>query len=800
MTEPFQVDQFAIVDHERVDRGPNAGTFLGKGPAGDRAELYILAEGTTPAGESFAGHIVSAAGQAWETLDMSLTGALRRLFQDAAASLRDWNQKSIAQHRVSLGMVCFARRGNQAVIAQEGPSVAFHRHGNRVRAYFADEEHGRPIGTGSSPGPQLTRISMEPGDRLLLISTRALAELDDALVAGILSLPSQHQVIANLFRRLHHLRNVTVLLVGHEQGSPPAALPGPGEEAVIDATGRGAPGRAGRPAGEEPGYQPSLFVDDGDAQTGAARRNMVDIATRTRGGRAALPRATEVPAPLRRVVGENVLAALAAERQARAAAADGARPGLPLAGTAWSSPADEPTGRRRGGGSFSRGLVRSERPPAPPPVASAAPPVDVLAERHRARPVTTGPVSEAIATESSASITSGGALVRVRGNGGPRFKASRTLSGRGATLGRVPPTWAIIISGLAVLVAVVGFIAIPRILDGNTAKEYNALVDGALQNVAIAQTLPDASERRARLREAQAMLLEARELPEATAELDRDLDRVRAALAELDAVLTPALVETFANLEQFGDQPVSAKRIHVQDGAAYLLDTAGGQVIAVDLQTGQARAIYTPGSEGRGRAVATAWVSDRHLGEPSLLIADSNRALWAYSPAAGLRNVPFGAGTSMSVLDIAIYNDDLYVLDATGAAVWRLLAGDGGYLSPVRVLQAPELATAQRLMVDGEIITSHADGTVHRFAGELALELSEAGIDTRLTSPEPPQALDQGEIAIADPAHNRIVVLRRDGTFDRQYRHPDFAGMTGFSITEDGAWVFSGGHLRRVTW
>jgi hypothetical protein len=425
--------------------------------------------------------------------------------------------------------------------------------------------------------------------------------------------------------------------------------------------------------------------------------------------------------------------------------------------------------------------------------------VDVLAERHRARPVTTGPVGEAIATESSATITGGGALVRVRGNASPRFKGSRTLRS-GGTIGRLPPTWAIIISGLAVLVAVVGIIAVPRILDGNTAKEYNSLVDAALQNVAIAQTLPDATERRTHLRDALAMLLEARELPEASADLERDLERVRAALAELDAILTPALVQSFANLEQFGDQPVSAKRIHVHNGAAYLLDTAGGQVIAVDLDSGQARAVYTPGSEGRGRAVATAWVSDSHLGEPSLLIADSNRALWAYSPNAGLRSVPFGAGTSMSVLDIAIHNDDLYVLDNAGAAVWRLLAGEGGYLSPVRVLEAPELANAQRLMVDSEIITSHTDGTIHRFAGELALELSEAGIDMRLTSPEPPQALVQGEIAVADPAHNRIVVLRRDGTFDRQYRHDDFAGLTGFSLTPDGAWIFSGGHLRRVTW
>ena len=118
MTEPLQVGQFAIVDHEPVDRGPNAGIFHGKGPVDDRAELYIVAEGTTPAGEAFAGHIVSAVGHAWSTLDMSLTGALRRIFFEAQRNLGEWNQKSIAQHRVSIGLSCFARHGNQAIIAQ----------------------------------------------------------------------------------------------------------------------------------------------------------------------------------------------------------------------------------------------------------------------------------------------------------------------------------------------------------------------------------------------------------------------------------------------------------------------------------------------------------------------------------------------------------------------------------------------------------------------------------------------------------------------------------------------------------
>ena len=163
MTETLQVGQFAIVDGEPVDRGPNAGVFHGKGPADDRAELFLLAEGTTPAGDAFAGHVVSALGHAFAALDMSLTGSLRRLFIEAERNLHDWNRKSIAQHRVAIGLTAFGRRGEQAIIAQAGPSIAYHFHQGRVTAYPARDEHSRAIGSGPVE-PELTRIPFESGD------------------------------------------------------------------------------------------------------------------------------------------------------------------------------------------------------------------------------------------------------------------------------------------------------------------------------------------------------------------------------------------------------------------------------------------------------------------------------------------------------------------------------------------------------------------------------------------------------------------------------------------------------------
>ncbi|MEX1104315.1 MAG: hypothetical protein WED87_08695, partial [Dehalococcoidia bacterium] len=260
MTDTLRVGQFAIVDHEPVDRGPNAGVFHGRGPHDDRAELFIVAEGTTPAGEAFAGHVISALGQAFTSLDMSLTGALRRLFLEADNNVRDWNARSVAPHRVSLGLSCFGRRGAQAVIAQAGPTVAYHLSGRRVTAYSPGEEHSRAIGTASTV-PQLSRINLSQGDRVLLISTAALHDLDDEIIGGILALP-EDQVLADLYHRLSHLRHLTAVLVTTagtqaDVARRPAGSDDSEDGPVIDATRRNIDVDAGGST-----YQPHLFIED----------------------------------------------------------------------------------------------------------------------------------------------------------------------------------------------------------------------------------------------------------------------------------------------------------------------------------------------------------------------------------------------------------------------------------------------------------------------------------------------------------------------------------------------------------
>ncbi|MCC7366665.1 MAG: hypothetical protein IT303_20070 [Dehalococcoidia bacterium] len=824
MTEPLQVGQFAIVDHEPVDRGPNAGVFLGKGPADDRAELYIVAEGTTPAGEAFAGHVVSGAGNAWNTLDMSLTGALRRVFTDADRSLRDWNRKSIAQHRVSIGMSCFGRRGAQAVVAQVGPSVVYHRSGDEVAVYLPDEAHGRPLGLGGEPEAQLRRIEFAAGDRLLMLSTPAIRELDDELIGGILGL-EEDKILAELYHRIQHLKNVTVVLVTRRGAStarrePQLPADEPAEEEYVIGEAAPEPPAFVSPRAEQVidntprnSYQPSLFIEAHEEDgVSAARRRLVDVTQRARAAVAPAVAGEEldaIPAPLQRASGDNTLAALAAERRARAAlavaaAAAGHRRHNGGSVTTFDEPASADARRRhQRRDSFTRGLVREELPAAPDPHVLDVPLASEIADDLRARSSVAAPVAETIAGENAAAINTGGSLVKVRGQMTGRWKGDGSLSRRRPTAhGHSAPTWLIIVVGLGILLALVGAITVPGLLSGDDANAYAELIDDARYKIVTAEANPDPAIRRAELTDAQAMLLEAKEAPNAGPEADQLIAEVAAALAGMDAVRTPTAVEVVASLEQFGEKPVTAARLAVGGESAYILDSSSNQVITVAIATGERKAVYGEDKEAkRARPVAIAYLDTQDLGQPLLLVADSGRALWGIQPDGQVRSIEFAAPSNLTVTDIAVSGRDLYVLDAAASTVYRFAPGDSGFnAAPQKVLDTPDLAAARRLNVEQEILTADADGTIRRFAGQVVLALSEAGINKRLVAAQLPQPVGKGgDIAVLDPANDRIVVFRSDGAFSHQFKHKDFTATTALRMMPDGtAFTFSGGKLLRV--
>lgn len=817
MTEPLQVGQFAIVDHEPVDRGPNAGIFEGKGPIDERAELFVLAEGTTPAGEAFAGHVVSAVGTAWSGFDMSLSGSLTAAFREAERNIWEWNRKSIAQHRVSIGLTCFAHRGNQAIVAQAGPSIAFHLHLGKLHAYFPRGDKAKAIGSGAPPEPYLTRVEFAAGDRLLLISTSGVDEVDQELIGGILALPGQ-QALQDLYQRVRGLRHLTALLVAapesageREEAAPRQEATEPAPDLVIDATGE-----------QDPGYQPSLFIDDEhQAEVEAARQALVSIATRAsarKAPEAPLTRQVAVE-PLQRAVGESVtirdLADRIRERRQAAMAAPlpssavVRAPAPPAASTVaphtprpiWNSrePAPRATTRTADGRaqSFSRRLATDAAPAVTASSTSQpAPPVGELAA-ERTRSLQASSTAPAYAGEAGSVVRGGSPLVRPRDSMGGRWKGNGSLSGRRtATGGGWFNDRTLLFGGLMLVALLVVMWAASQIIGGRQVDPVELLAEAQIQFDTAQRTI-DPTVRRAMLTDAEALILEAHTAGGETVESRQLFNQVAGALNVLNAVVAPAAVETVADLSQFGAQPVTPAEMEVGAGYVFLLDTATAQVIAQPINGSPASVVFAQDDEAsRQRPMAIAMMSN------GLLVLDGGGRFWLVFPGYPSEMVALNPGNGIAVTDIAVHNGDLYVLDSSQGAVFRYKPTDGGFANAPEVhLAAPELKQAVRLLVDGEVMTVTADGTLNRYANGAVLTLSQAGIDRPVAAVNQPRTFDGGStVAIPDPENDRIVVLRRDGTFDRQFKHDALVGLQALALDGDTGYLFSRGKVRRIDW
>ena len=646
MNESLAVGQFAIIDHEPVDRAPCVGIFRGRGPAGDRPELYLLSEGTTPVGEQFAAHVISSAGQAWAASDVSLTGSLLRLFVDAEKSLRDWNSKSIDQHQVRLGLGAIVRRGGQVVLAQVGPSLAFHLKEGAVRVYGPDEDHLQPLGGDRPAEPHLRGLVVGPGDRLLLISTGALELADHDLIAAILGLPPE-EALRDLYQRVRSARSISVLLLT----MPVDPLPGgaqqpPEQEAEFEIGGDTEAGSEDEfvigldtPASgfsSEP-YQPSLFLIGGRRVPPGS----VDPAQSKSNIRSHLPELEEDPLePLRPVSGVSPLGPAGID--GTDGLLDGSAPPGPDSAREPGSERPRMTRRNpRSGESFSRGLLRRDDPVVQSPRdVHTAPRVEVLAQERKALDRAIGATDEAFGIEAGEAIASTLPLIHERGSHGGRWRASGALSQRRSPLERVRRLRALPIAIIALAaVLVVALFVLPGQFSESSEERYVRLVADAGEAILTAQEEEDPGVRRDLLTEAWAMLLEARDLHSEASEVVRLLEDVSVMLQKMDAVRSPVLVETVASLAEFGEAPLAVTRLAVGEAHVFLLDPTAGVVVAVALNGSERKVAYEREVEtGAGAPVAITGLDTATLGREMLLIDEAN-SLWSLEVVRRVRAV-----------------------------------------------------------------------------------------------------------------------------------------------------------------
>lgn len=385
---------------------------------------------------------------------------------------------------------------------------------------------------------------------------------------------------------------------------------------------------------------------------------------------------------------------------------------------------------------------------------------------------------------------------RTAGSRLPSLRRPRTVgrAGRGGSPG-VPWRLASLVTGIAVVIALLAWAVLPRLLNEDRAAELDRALSAATQQVSAADTAAGPGERRQALQQALTEVEKARSISAQDPRVAALEKSARDRLDLLDAITNVDQLTTVLTFAGTITAPVNPEQLVVGGRAVWLMESGRGRVFRVDPQNqNSAIEVYRAGeSYSRTTArdpVAIAWDGAKNR----LLILDAGRALFSIGDDANARPVAValrGAADLKSTVSMTVYLSNLYILDSAGGEVWRYLPASDGFDSErTGTLGGAEIAQASELAVDGDVFLLDGARLRHfRQGRELAPLLQ--GIDK---PPQGPIALGEdllrGILYVADRGNRRVIAGDRELAFQRQYRHADFGDLRGVGISSDGSRVY----------
>jgi hypothetical protein len=378
----------------------------------------------------------------------------------------------------------------------------------------------------------------------------------------------------------------------------------------------------------------------------------------------------------------------------------------------------------------------------------------------------------------------------------PEVRWTATIGrARGAPPGPVIPRWAWL--GAALLGLVATLLAVWMLLPGllerdGTSRVEDALLAAELQ-VEVAATSDAPEAKRQALNTARTELERARAADPDDADVAALDAQVAALLAILDAVVQLDQLDPLISFAGVITTPLEPAALISGGGSLWLHDAEQGRVFRIDQQARFDPAeVYRSGETYAelvaAGPIALAW---DQAGERLLLI-DAERQLWSITGSALPEPLPLRGGDQLSsVVAMAAYVGNLYVLDPEAGDVWRYLPAVAGYDSERSgLLGGIDLTEATRLAVDGDLYVLDG-GIVRRFRHGAEQPSLLIGIDRPLESSSGlTEDVIRALVYVADRGNHRIVVSDREGVFLRQYRHPDFDDLRAIALSADGATLY----------
>jgi serine/threonine protein phosphatase PrpC len=212
------VGQFGIADGEAREETPWVGVYRDDERDEEPSDVYVLVQPALPGSEEFCGEMKDAIGRVFHDSKSSLTGGVLRALRSANENLREWNRRSLKEHRVAAGVSCLATRDNEAYLAQVGPAraVFFHR-GRADLVQPTLPEATEPLGLEDEFWPEFHRYELADGDRLLLLSPGLADAIPNHELTAALALDGE-KALPELYRLARGASDGAALLV--------AAMPG----------------------------------------------------------------------------------------------------------------------------------------------------------------------------------------------------------------------------------------------------------------------------------------------------------------------------------------------------------------------------------------------------------------------------------------------------------------------------------------------------------------------------------------------------------------------------------------------
>lgn len=728
------VGEVHLIEGARQSSTPATGVFTApRRAARGRVDdmLYVLIDLVGDVSSADLHEVTEQITRAYWSMQGSVTSALRAALNAAGSHLMDHNANAPLPERLTGGVVCAVLRGSAVYIAQAGPTNVFIAQDRTLEHHpGSDAEPLAPIGTARAVEMRFAHAQLNAGDTMLLTDARFGSLVSSDAIAKALT----HTTVDKALESLERLIGKGDLIALVVQAAPIDTAAGPKSASTaavataatvsaVAATSVAAASAAAHPIepAAPPASVPSASAPPVSAPTASPANSGPIIHVAGRPSAASTPAAPPAPTGALRPRSTSAPAAAAPLEAAKAAPTSPAQLTGENNTRAWLEALRH--GFRRGAGSV--GMAGA-----------------IVADR-------TLPSSTQVKT--------------------PQLTRNQTL------------LMVAIVIGIAVVVALLVAAVYTQRSAIEAIESHIQTAKNEIQEAARAVT---GKETRQHWAAAATEAKQALQLDPQNKDAAQVLAQAQLELDKIDNVtsLTPSLLWDFKSQGQ--------QHLASQGFSLFVLDRSANQVNRLILNTagdkleGSPEPILVPGvtvnGQTPGNLIDIASLASSINRQSSDLIIGHDKGLVEYNQSFGLQTVPFGKNQLPAAIKrIRTFDGKLYALDPNTQQIMKYEPVDAGYPNapaPYLAELRPELAKATDLAIDGTIYVTLSDGKILKFTEGKPDTFDLRGLGDPLQRPTiiaVDQNVQDSSLYVVDAALRRIVQLRADGLFVRQFRVDD---------------------------